>query len=110
MTEEYYYFWKEMQQLNQDGGIFDSPPYNLKTNFSSVDGNNKVSGYFGVVSEQARRWYFNTKDLSYKIENTIPEDCSRPCGPGCPPPNCYNCLRYEGGEAVTNVKPSWWGR
>ena len=39
MTEEYYYFWKEMQQLNQDGGIFDSPPYNLKTNFSSVDGN-----------------------------------------------------------------------
>lgn len=108
LSEDNYYFWKEMQGLNQDGGIFDTPPFNLKTNFHSQNGKG-VSGYFGVVGEQAQRWYFNIHDLSYGIDNWLIPACATPCGPGCPPPNCTNCLRYEGGEP-TNVKPSWWGR
>ena len=108
LSENNYYFWKEMQGLNQEGSIFDTPPFNLKTNFSSASGK-KVSGYFGVVGEQATRWYFNIRDLSYGIDNWLIPACSLPCGPGCPPPNCTSCLRYEGGTP-TNVKPVWWGR
>lgn len=108
MTEEYYYFWKEMQDLNQADGVFATPPFNLKSNFTASSGN--VFGYFGVVREQGVRWYFNPNDLSYSFPNWLPEQCNTPCGPGCPPPECSNCLRYEGGEDITNVKPEWWGR
>ncbi|HTF17535.1 MAG TPA: DUF4249 domain-containing protein [Chryseolinea sp.] len=107
MTEEYYYFWKEMQDLSQTAGVFATPPFNIKSNFTTSQG--KVFGYFGVVREQGLRWYFNRTDLSYEVPNWLPEQCATPCGPGCPPPACLNCLRYEGGD-VTNVRPTWWGR
>jgi hypothetical protein len=107
MTEDYYNFWNEMQGLNQPGGVFSTPPFNLKSNFTTSEG--KVFGYFGVVREQGTRWYFNIKDLSYSYANWLPEQCNTPCGPGCPPPECGNCLRYGGGD-VTNVRPAWWGR
>jgi hypothetical protein len=107
MTEDYFNFWNEMQGLNQPAGVFSTPPFNLKSNFTASSGS--VFGFFGVVREQGTRWYFNRTDLSYNVPNWLPEDCAKPCGPGCPPPACSNCLRYEGGE-VTNVKPSWWGR
>lgn len=106
MTEDHYYFWKEMKDLNQSDGVFATPPFNLKSNFSASTG--KVFGYFGVVREQGVRWYFSRTDLSYSVPNWLPEQCANPCGPGCPPPPCYNCLRYEGGD-VTNVRPTWWG-
>lgn len=108
MTEDYYYFWKEMQELNQPDGVFATPPFNLKGNLTASSG--KVFGYFGVVREQGARWYFNRTDLSYSVPNWLPEQCATPCGPGCPPPECSNCLRYEGGEDVTNIRPEWWGR
>jgi hypothetical protein len=107
MTAEYFNYWKEMQELNQPGGVFATPPFNLKTNYQSSEG--QVFGYFGVVREQATRWYFNRTDLSYPEPDWLPEQCRTPCGPGCPPPACVSCLRYELGD-VTNVKPSWWGR
>lgn len=108
MTEDYYFFWKEMQDLNKSDGVFATPPFNLKSNFTATQGN--VFGYFGVVREQATRWYFNRLDLSYASPNWLPEQCATPCGPGCPPPQCSSCLRYEGGEDIINVKPEWWGR
>lgn len=107
MNEDYYFFWKEMQDLNQPDGVFATPPFNLKSNLTASKG--KVYGYFGVVREQAVRWYFNRTDLSYNVPNWLPEECQRECGPGCPPPPCFNCLRYEGGD-VTNIRPTWWGR
>ena len=70
MTEEFYFFWKEMQEQNEGGAIFDKPPFNLHSNFHSLNGDKKVSGYFGVVQEQAMRWYFDIRDLSYYVENT----------------------------------------
>lgn len=108
LNEDYYYFRKEMQDRNQPGGVFSIPPYNLNTNYHSSAGS--VFGYFGVVREEGKRWYFNRNDLSYGISDWLVEQCTAPClGPGCPPPDCYNCLRYEGGDVI-NVKPSWWGR
>jgi len=109
MTEKYYQFWNEMQSLNQPGGIFSTPPFNLETNFTSADGGD-VFGYFGVVREQAKRWYFNKDDLSYAIGDWYSEQCNEPClGPGCPPQECSTCLKYQGGR-TTNIRPAWWGR
>jgi len=108
LTPDFYNFWKEMQDLNQTDGIFSSPPYNLKTNYTS-SGSSPVFGYFGVVHAQARRWYFSRSDLSYYIEDWWPAVCEMPCL-GCPPPECLNCLQYELVTSITNQRPTWWGR
>ncbi len=106
-SEDYYYFWDELREQTNRGSIFDVPPYNLQSNFISTQGGNlRVSGYFGVVEEQAKRWYFNRKDLSYYTEDYLLRICSVPCR-GCPAEECLSCLEYTNGDA-TNVKPEWW--
>ncbi|MDH4091799.1 MAG: DUF4249 domain-containing protein [Cyclobacteriaceae bacterium] len=105
MTEPYYSFWKEMQEQTKDGAVFDAPPFNLQSNMASTDGVVKVVGYFGVIREQAKRWYFNHKDLSYFVENTLRRDCTVPFQDVAP--ECFDCREYSFGEAV-NIKPSWW--
>lgn len=106
MTEQYFNFWKEMREQNQEDAISDRPLFNLQTNFHSLDGEKKVSGYFGVVNEQAIRWYFSAKDLTYFVPNTLKPDCEVDYG-GAPAPECFDCRQYSKAEA-TNVKPSWW--
>lgn len=109
MTEDLYYFWQEMQEQAGSEGLFDNPPYNLKTNIWAVDKNEKVSGYFGVVGEKATRWYFKAKDLSYYVHNYLKEECLKPYGPparGEINP-CDDCRGYGNGKA-TLVKPQWW--
>ena len=105
MAEDYYFFWKEMQEQNEGGAIFDKPPFNLNTNFHSLSGDKKVSGYFGVVREQAKRWYFDISDLSYHVENTAKKDCTIPFMDVAP--ECRDCRQYSFGIATT-LKPSWW--
>ncbi len=105
LTEDQYEFWNEMQQQSRGGVAFDSPPFNLKTNMHSESGDEMVSGYFGVVREQARRWYFNVGDLSYYVQNTLKKDCTVPFQD--PAPECFDCREYSFGKA-TIVKPSWW--
>jgi len=107
LTEPYYNFWKEMKDQNEGSSLIDTPPFNLKTNFSSPTGGKKVSGYFGVTSEQATRWYFDRKDLSYEVTNTLKADCLVYYGPGPPAPECTDCREYSFGTATT-AKPSWW--
>lgn len=106
MTEPYYNFWSEMREQNQEASIVDKPPFNLATNFYSLSGEKRVSGFFGVVNEQATRWYFSKKDLSYFVENTLKEDCLKSYG-GPPAPECFDCRQYSRADA-TNIKPSWW--
>jgi hypothetical protein len=106
MTEPYHNFWSEMREQNQEASIVDKPPFNLATNYYSLDGDLRVSGYFGVVNEQARRWYFSKKDLSYFVENTLKEDCLANYG-GPPAPECIDCRLYSRADA-TNIKPWWW--
>ena len=105
MTRDYYYFWKEMQEQNEGSQIMDKPPFNLATNFHALNGDNPISGYFGVVQEQAKRWYFDKSDLSYFVENTLYKDCTVPFQD--PAPECFDCREYSFG-ITTNVKPSWW--
>jgi hypothetical protein len=107
MTESYYNFWKEMKEQNESSALTDTPPYNLKTNFVSITGGKKVSGYFAVTSEQAKRWYFNKSDLSYYMENTLRADCLVVYGPGPPAEECTDCRAYSFGRATT-TRPSWW--
>jgi len=107
VNENYYSFWKEMQQQVQGGALFDMPPFNLKSNLHNIDGDNRVSGYFGVVQEQAKRWYFNKGDLSYNVENTLKADCLVSYGPGPPAEECLDCRFYSFGTTTT-TRPLWW--
>ncbi len=108
MSEGYFLFWKELQEQSEKGGLFDAPPFNLQTNFKAVNTTKPVSGYFGVVEEQAKRWYFNIYDLSYNIYDNIDDLCNISYGPDGPGgPECYNCLDYASGKS-TNLEPSWW--
>ena len=106
MTEPYFNFWSEMREQNQEASIVDKPPFNLPTNYYSVDGEKRVAGFFGVVNEQATRWYFTKSELSYFVENTLKADCEASFG-GPPAPECFDCRQYSRGDA-TNVKPTWW--
>ena len=119
MDENNYFFLKEMYDQNEGNVLVDKPPFNLKSNIESWSGEKKVAGFFGVVQEQATRWYFNVSELDYRVENTFKKGCETYYGPpvqgDCPEePNpsfaaceCKYCLRYSRGDA-TNVKPSWW--
>ena len=107
LTEDHYNFWKELKDQNEGSALLDTPPYNLKTNFSSSTGAKKVSGYFGVTAEQAKRWYFERSDLSYPVENTLRADCLVVYGPGPPAEECTDCRFYTFGKATT-MRPPWW--
>jgi hypothetical protein len=106
-TKDVFNFWKEMKERNEGEGLNNTPPFNLKTNFHSVGNTKNVYGYFNVVSEQAKRWYFNSKDLSYYVENTSKADCEVVYGPKIKDNQCDDCRLYASGKAV-NVKPEWW--
>lgn len=106
LSEDYFNFLKEMQEQDQDALRSDKPPYNLKTNITAVNGGRAPIGYFAVIGEEARRWYFNVNDLSYLVPNKLRQSCQGP-PPFVPPPGCENCIEYQSGLA-TNVEPDWW--
>ena len=107
MSEPFYNYWKELQDQNEGGMLMDTPPFNLRTNFTSSTDDRAVSGYFGVTSEQARRWYFDKTQLSYHVENTLRADCLVVYGPGPPAEECLDCRFYSFGIATTR-RPPWW--
>lgn len=81
MNQEYFQFWKDIQvQANES--LNDIPPYNTVSNIKPVSNNNKVVGYFGIVQEQATRWYFSVHDLSYFVENAYQKICDTPLAKG----------------------------
>lgn len=106
----FYYFLNDLQIQSTRGGIFDTPPYNAGGNFKTVKGSeSQASGYFAVVNEQARRWYFDRTQLSYYMASETKSDCLKYWDPRDPEPapECLRCLEYTRGIA-TNVKPNWW--
>lgn len=112
LSKDYFYFCKLMQEQTKPNGIFDTPPANLPTNFTCLnDPSKKPVGYFGVINESTRRWYFNKDDLSYYVQDNDQRDClvkyNRPQDPPDYAPECLYCLAYTKGDA-TLVKPSWW--
>lgn len=108
ISEKQFNFWTEMKEQSQRGGLFDAPPYNLKSNiYHTSDSTKKASGYFGVIQENAKRWYFDKNDLSYYSYDYLREDCLVVYGPGPPAIDCTSCLGYKRGEASTS-EPVWW--
>ena len=107
MTERNYRFWNDMVEQSKRGGLFDAPPYNLDTNIKQVNGNKPVSGYFGVVKEQARRWYFTRRELSvdFYVEDYLRFECIYYGDP--PARECYSCQNYSKGNPTVE-KPTWW--
>ncbi len=94
-----------MKDQIEGNGIFDAPPYNLNTNIISKYRDEKVSGFFSVVDEKAKRWFFSSKDLSYFVPDIQKSDCNIPLLD--PAPQCFDCLEYNNGE-TTIIKPNWW--
>jgi hypothetical protein len=105
ISEKYYNYWTEIQEQDQRKGLFDPPPYNLISNLHSDNPEQMVYGYFAVVGEQGKRWYFSRLDLENPVPNTWREFCASQLI--IPPPKCANCLEYDGGNP-TNEKPWWW--
>jgi len=107
MNRDFFFFWKEIKEKASGNALFDKQPFNLSTNFKPINNDNKVSGYFDVVQEQATRWYFNKDDLSYRVLDDILDNCIQYQGPDGPAPECLNCLEYSNGNA-TSERPNWW--
>lgn len=112
ISKDYFNFLKSMKEQTKPNGIFDTPPANLPTNFTCInDPSKKPVGYFGVINESTKRWYFNKDDLSYYVQDNDRKDClvkyNRPQDPPDYAPECLNCLAYTEGDA-TLFKPSWW--
>lgn len=112
LSKDYFYFNSLMQDQTQPNGIFDTPPANLPTNFTCLTDPTKTPlGYFGVVNETTKRWYFNVDDLSYHVENYLYDQCNiqynRPGSPPDPAPECLACTESTYGNA-TLTKPDWW--
>lgn len=106
LSRDHFYYYKEMQDRNMGGFLQDTPPYNLRTNFTVVGGDAAAFGYFAPVREQATRWYFRRQELSYALEDTSKEDCLYPkMGMA---PQCLDCREYDWGGEATDVKPAWW--
>jgi hypothetical protein len=105
LNKDYFLYCKELQENASTGTLFDKLPYNLQGNIHPVNNNKNVSGYFAAVSEQASRWYFDKKELSYNVVNDLAENCIKYGNP--PAPECYNCLNYSRGQAQSEP-PAWW--
>lgn len=109
LTESYYNFLNELQdQAGSSNGLHDATPFNLPTNIHVADTESSgVNGYFAVVTENAKRWYFDKFELSYGVEDLLKESCTALLNPGPPPSSCLNCEEYSGGTSI-NVRPAWW--
>ncbi|WP_258105170.1 DUF4249 domain-containing protein [Marinoscillum sp. MHG1-6] len=106
LNKGYFFYLKDLQLLASREGLFEEPPYNPQSNiYHESDSEKKVLGYFGVVREQAQRWYLTDNDLSYFVPSTTLEDCT--AHEQEPSPQCYDCMEYSRGEPV-NEKPFWW--
>lgn len=106
LSQGYYEFWRELQDQQDKGGLYDRPPYGVSTNFVSDSENYTVNGYFGVSSEYTTRWVFDPYALSYGIENNLYEICLIASQA---PDQCTDCRLYNMGHAL-NYPPDWWSR
>lgn len=89
LTESAYKFWKNVStQVQNSGGIFDSPPITIRGNVYNVDDpDDQVLGYFGASSVVMKSMHFR-RDKINKIPYGEPRDLVRftssciPCSVG----------------------------
>lgn len=106
LNKKYYEYLEEMQTQAKKS-FADRPPFNLNTNMHFISDKDDLSvvGWFSVVREKARRWYFSQRDLSYGLEDKYKTLCEDPKSVGGP--LCFDCLYYQLGVPSIN-KPAWW--
>ncbi|MGK0138881.1 MAG: hypothetical protein ACI9DJ_002337 [Algoriphagus sp.] len=111
MSEGYFQFWTDLDAQKDKGGLFDQPPFGLSTNWTTENLEWSVNGYFGVVSESAKRWELTLPDLSYAVVNPLKEICDEisEIDPETGPDQCMDCRNYNRGIS-TNIPPTWWTR
>jgi hypothetical protein len=103
LNEETYLFWNEIKDQSNAVGLFDPPPYNVRSNIKPKGHDAAAYGFFSVTRESAKRWYFSSSELSYNVDFDIY------CPPSVPfdANYCLNCMAVSLG-IPTNTKPSWW--
>jgi len=104
MSQAYYSFWVDFQDQKEKGGLFDKSPYGLPNNINAVINDLTVNGYFGVVSQETKRWEFPLDQLSYNVPNNTRDQCKEISDFN---DQCVNYLLYNMRTPV-NTPPRWW--
>ncbi|KPM49975.1 DUF4249 family protein [Jiulongibacter sediminis] len=108
VSSEFYYFWKDLNEQREKGGLFDQPPFGLTTNFKAVNNDWSTNGYFSVTKEKMTRWELDRSKLSYPIEDDLLHFCElyyEPDPEGLD--SCKDCRVYPRGTSL-NYPPEWW--
>ena len=103
MNEDYYEYWKEIEEVyTQDGNINNPPPARVRTNLQ-VENRPQVVGFFSMTSKSSDVVFIRRSDLTTQIILF----CGSEGGPfPWPyPAECNECLLVEG--ATTN-RPDYW--
>ncbi len=102
MSEHEYNYWARIRQLiDVEGTLFDPPPGVLNGNLvSTSDPNQRIQGYFSVVSQSFQRRFVNISERGFFADT----DCeSRPRANN--PEKCVDCTTLP---RSTLVKPDYW--
>ncbi|MEP3387340.1 MAG: DUF4249 domain-containing protein [Reichenbachiella sp.] len=103
MSPGYHFFWSEVQKQLDQSELFASPPYNIRSNLSSDDV--AVYGYFGVVNEDFKRWYFDKSKIN-NYGGWVDDHCE--FGPRWAA-YCFDCREWTyDDDQVTPYAPKWW--
>jgi len=98
-----YEYFREIQELiSREGGVFDPPAGQIRTNFQrSEDTASDVFGYFYLASQDTVRVFIEPEDIGVGL----PRVCDSTGPNGRALDICNNCLSANNS---TTVKPSWW--
>ena len=95
-------------QATNTGGLFDVSVFSIPGNYTYLDADRDVLGFFGVYRESSDRIFISQNELPYSLK--IDQSCFGPFGRmEGPREYCYNCLDApDGYYSITNTKPDWW--
>jgi len=106
LSEGFYNFNKDLDKQGNRGGIFATPPFNLRTNYTCTKGDKSVYGYFEVFTENATRWVFDQYKLSYFITDDLLPICIAAKDIPAEPSGCESCIKIIGFPSTS--PPFWW--
>lgn len=101
LSENAYAFWKTVStQVNNSGGIFDSPPITIKGNFYNIsDPDEQVLGFFGVSA-------ISTSAIHFRRDKVPEPPFENPIFPRTLLPACVPC-NVTGGLQTTQTPKGW---
>lgn len=106
----YQYLDKIREQIENNGGVFDSAPAEIEGNLTRLSGNLDVLGFFGVFNVSSSYLFFNQEELPFEqlAFPTFDDHCARaPEGIDSLNFPCWNCKAFES-DFNSVEKPAWW--